>query len=70
MTNTKKNDIENLPNMMRSAKITGKIDKKFRSIQFNLQLMIERIRTYFQVTFICSKSPIETLEKGVKYIQS
>ena len=66
----KKNDTENLPNMMRSAKITGRIVKKFRSIQFNLQLMIEKLRTYFQVTFTRSKSTIETLEKGVKYIQS
>ena len=65
----KKNDPENLPNMMRSAKITG-IDKKFRFIQFNLQLMIEKLRTHFQVTFTRSKSTIETLEKGVKYIQS
>ena len=24
----------------------------------------------FQVTFPCSKSTIETLEKGVKYVQS
>ena len=23
-----------------------------------------------QLTFICSKTPIETLEKGVKYVQS
>ena len=23
-----------------------------------------------QLTFICSKSPIEALEKGVKYVQS
>ena len=24
----------------------------------------------FQLTFACSKSPTETLEKGVKYVQS
>ena len=55
------NDIENLPNMIRSAKITRRIDKKFRSIQFNLQLMKEKLKMFSQIRFTCSKSTIETV---------
>ena len=28
------------------------------------------LATYAQLTFTCSKSTIETLEKGLKYVQS
>ena len=28
------------------------------------------IKVFIQLTFTCSKSPIETLEKGVKYVPS
>ena len=29
-----------------------------------------KIKAHTELTFICSKSTIETLEKGVKYVQS
>ena len=39
--------------------------------QWFLETFIERCRSSAtQLTFICSKSTIGTLEKGVKYVQS
>ena len=35
-----------------------------------LAFVLNPVLANTQLTFNCSKSPIETLEKGVKYVQS
>ena len=52
-----------------TTKITGNENCQFY-LHFVEVFYIPDWREAFQLTFSCSKSIIETLEKGVKYVQS
>ena len=54
-----------------SARLETKLDKEIGRETFYLQFhMSYGHQIWPQLTFTCSKSTIETLEKGVKYVQS